>query len=101
VKLFLNSRPAAQNLRKFRTRASFVSAKDFLPSGRANSNRTGSVRIFEMAQESCKTIGERPGKIILRREHSPDRCSDCTIVGVGLVWRDIGLATHAVLRTWV
>jgi hypothetical protein len=66
-----------------------------------NSNSTDFVRNFEAVQEICKTIGERLRKIILRREHSPDRCSDCTIAGVGLLWQYTELATHTVLRNKV
>jgi hypothetical protein len=42
---------------------------------------------FEASQEIRETLGERLCEIIVRREHSSDRCSDDTIAGVGLICR--------------
>jgi hypothetical protein len=50
--------------------------------------------LFEAPEESDQRRGERLGKIVLRREHPPDRRSDGTITGLDLISRERG---HAVL----
>jgi hypothetical protein len=52
-----------------------------------NFNRSDFIRTFEAFQEILEALAQRLCKIILRREHSPDRCSDDTIAGVGFICR--------------
>jgi hypothetical protein len=52
-----------------------------------NIDGTDFVDIFETRQKAFETFGKRLGKIILRCEHLPDRCSDNAIAGVSIAWR--------------
>jgi hypothetical protein len=58
--------------------------------------RRGAV-IFELSHQMFETRGERRRKIVLRSEHSSDRCSDDAIAGVRRLERCGWLATHNIL----
>jgi hypothetical protein len=58
------------------------------------------VRVFKPIQKIFEAFGQRLGKIVLRREHASDRCSDRTIAGLELFPRCARLATHIVLHIW-
>jgi hypothetical protein len=58
---------------------------------------TDFVGIFEVFQEIFEAIGERLCEIVLRRKHSPDRCSDSTIAHIGSEPRD-KVAEHVLVN---